>query len=136
MFVLSHLLACLRACLCARCALCGAQEEEEQRFDADQELLDLRTAAGSCPEEGGVQGGVTAAAQVYRSGIRALLHQQRLRAMVGDDWDTRVDPLTGMTYYYNSDTSQSVWDMPLVLHVRLSWRLCVGMRSQGVVAHL
>jgi hypothetical protein len=99
---------------------CGVlvQEEEEQRFDADQELLDLRTAAGSCPEEGGVQGGVAVAAQVYRNGIKALLHQQRLRAMVGEDWEARVDPLTGMTYYFNGDTSQSVWDMPLVLHVR------------------
>ncbi len=97
---------------------CNAlQEEEELRFDADRELLDLQDAAGSAAELGGVVGGVEAAAQVYFSRMRALLHQQRLRAMVGDDWELRVNSLTGLQYYFNTDTSQPVWDKPLVLHV-------------------
>jgi hypothetical protein len=100
------------------------QEEEELRFDADKELMDLQDAAGSAAELGGVVGGVEAAAEVYRSRMRALLHQQRLRAMVGDDWELRVNPVTGMVYYFNTDTSQPVWDKPLVLHVRWCWRGC------------
>jgi hypothetical protein len=94
------------------------QEEEEQRFDADQELLDLWNAAGSAKVEGGVEGGVAAAASLYSAALRSLMHQQRFRALVGDDWEQRVDPATSMVYFYNIDTRQMTWDRPLSVWVR------------------
>jgi hypothetical protein len=112
---------------------CHFQEEEEARYDADQELLNLKAVSGTENVEGGVVGGVSAAAILYRDALRSLMHQSRLRAVTGKDWEVRMDQKSGCEFYFNTDSGQATWEKPLSVHVRVlvccrsSRLLCVSV---------
>ena len=94
-----------------------SQEEEEARYDADQELLNLKAVDGTVDIEGGVVGGIPAAATLYRDALKSLMHQSRLRNLTGQDWEVRVDAKSGCDFYFNTDTGQTTWEKPLSVHV-------------------
>ncbi len=94
------------------------QEEEEARFEADQEMLNLSSVDGTAHIEGGVVGGIDAAAMLYTGTLRSLVRRSKLRNLTGQDWEVRTDARSGVEFYFNTDTNQSSWEKPLSVHVR------------------
>jgi hypothetical protein len=99
-----------------------AAEEREDEIDIDEIEQKKAMLERQAIEDGELLATRPAPEDLIRQRNLYMREKSRLRAdkkrrkLTGENWVSKVDGVSQLPFWYNSDTGEAVWDRPLVLH--------------------
>jgi hypothetical protein len=90
--------------------------EEEQRAFEDGDLLATFPEPESLPRQ----------RQLYLREKARLRANIMKRKLTGENWVTKIEQLSGKSFWYNSDTGEAIWEKPPVLKTLEAERIAIA----------